>query len=86
MGISMIGIDHSMASVDIRAKFSFTKKNAGSAMEEFVQEDGILGCVILSTCNRMELWVSTDVDWEGDLYESLCEMRGVPANRIGNFL
>ena len=85
MGISMIGIDHSMASVDIRAKFSFTKKNAGSAMEEFVQEDGILGCVILSTCTRRELWVSTDVDWEGDLYESLCEMRGVPAKAYREF-
>ena len=34
MSISMIGIDHSMASVDIRAEFAFTKKNAGSAMEE----------------------------------------------------
>ena len=34
MSISMIGIDHNMAPVDIRAKFAFTKKNAGEAMEK----------------------------------------------------
>ena len=28
MSISMIGIDYNRASVDIRAQFSFTKKNA----------------------------------------------------------
>lgn len=34
MSISMIGIDHNMAPVDIRAHFAFTKKNAGEAMEK----------------------------------------------------
>ena len=77
MSISMIGIDHSMAPVDIRARFAFTKKDAGSAMEELLQESEISGCIILSTCNRMEVWVSTAEDWEGDLYTSLCRMKEV---------
>lgn len=34
MTISMIGIDHGRAPVDIRALFAFTKKNAGEAMEK----------------------------------------------------
>ena len=53
MSISMIGIDHNMAPVDIRAKFAFTKKNAGEAMEKIKNQNGIYGCVILSTCNRL---------------------------------
>lgn len=73
----MIGIDHSMAPVDIRARFAFTKKDAGSAMEELLQESEISGCIILSTCNRMEVWVSTAEDWEGDLYTSLCRIKEV---------
>ena len=32
MTISMIGIDHDRAPVDIRALFAFTKKNAGEAI------------------------------------------------------
>ena len=47
MSISMIGIDHNMAPVDIRAKFAFTKKNAGEAMEKLKETAGIHGCIIL---------------------------------------
>lgn len=68
----MIGIDYNMASVDIRAGFSFTKKNAAAAMERLRKEQGVLGCIILSTCNRMEVWVSTQEEWQGSLYEFLC--------------
>lgn len=77
MSISMIGIDHNRAPVDIRALFAFTKKNAGEAMEKIQKEEGILGCILLSTCNRMELWVSVPEDWEGCLYEQLCRIKGV---------
>ncbi len=77
MSIKMLGIDYNKASVDIRALFSFTKKNAGAAMEKFYGEDGILGCIIISTCNRMEIWTSTAEEWKGCLLEKLCEIKGV---------
>ena len=77
MSISMIGIDHSKASVDIRAKFSFTKKRAVETMKKLKEEHGILGCIILSTCNRMEVWVSTQDDKEISLYEFLCREKEV---------
>ena len=68
----MIGIDYKKASVDVRAQFSFTKKNTVGALENLKKEPGILGCIILSTCNRMEIWASTGEDWQGSLYEFLC--------------
>lgn len=80
MSIYMIGIDHNRASVDIRALFSFTKKAAGEAMAALKGSDGINGCVILSTCNRMEVWVSARQDQGGGargLYERLCAYKGV---------
>lgn len=79
MSICMIGIDHNRAAVDIRSVFSFTKKNAVAAMETFKNTEGILGCVILSTCNRMECWVSAECDWDGSLCELLCSVKGVKA-------
>ena len=79
MGISMIGIDYNRASVDVRAGFSFTKKNAATAMERLKSEQGVLGCIILSTCNRMEIWASAQEEWQGSLYEFLCrEKEKVP--------
>ena len=75
MSISMIGIDHNKASVDMRAQFSFTKKNAGDAMQAMKELEGVHGCVILSTCNRMEVWASVEEGWEGSLFESLCAIK-----------
>ena len=77
MSISMIGIDHNMAPVDIRAKFAFTKKNAGEAMEKIKNQNGIYGCVILSTCNRLEVWASVDDEEEVCLYDCLCRIKGI---------
>ena len=42
MSISMIGIDHSKASVDIRAKFSFTKKRAVEAMKKLNNREKLI--------------------------------------------
>ena len=65
MSIQMLGIDHSRAPVDVRAIFSFTKKNAAAAMDSLKKDCGVEGCIILSTCNRMEIWVSAPEDWKG---------------------
>ena len=85
MSISMIGIDHSKASVDVRAKFSFTKKRAVEAMKKLKEEHGILGCIILSTCNRMEVWVSTQDDKEISLYEFLCREKEVEKDEYQDY-
>lgn len=60
MSIQMIEISHTKASVDVRSMFSFTKKQAADSMLELNKEDGIKGLVIISTCNRMELWASIE--------------------------
>ena len=85
MSIQMIGIDHTKANVDIRALFSFTKKNAAAAMERWKKIPGVLGCVILSTCNRMEIWASTDEKWEGALLEELCRLKEVDPTQYESY-
>ncbi len=81
MGIQMIGIDHNRAVLDVRMIFSFTKKDAGIALEALKQVPGIEGCVLLSTCNRMELWASTEDTFSGSLFEWLCGHREVSAQK-----
>ena len=75
MSIRMIGIDHSRAEIDIRTIFSFTKTKCAEALEIMKEKDGISGCVLLSTCNRMELWVSCEENFTGSLVDLLCEIR-----------
>ena len=77
MTISMIGIDHDRAPVDVRALFAFTKKNAGEAMEKLKEKAGIHGCIILSTCNRLEIWASHEDEQQLSLYQCLCGLKDI---------
>ena len=77
MSIRMTGIDHNLAGIDVRTVFSFTKKKKAEALEYLKTVPGIDGCVILSTCNRMELWASTSEEFHGSLFGLLCEIKQV---------
>ena len=76
MSIRMTGIDHNLAGIDVRTVFSFTKKKKAEALEYLKTVPGIDGCVILSTCNRMELWASTSEEFHGS-FSLLCEIKQV---------
>ena len=58
--IQMTGIDHSTAGVKIREQFSFTVLQAERALQKISSQKGVHGCVLLSTCNRMELYASME--------------------------
>lgn len=60
MRIFMTGIDHSRASLDQRQIFSFTKDEIPEALKKIKSAEGITGAVIISTCNRTEIWYSSD--------------------------
>ncbi|MDO5409008.1 MAG: glutamyl-tRNA reductase [Lachnospiraceae bacterium] len=83
--IKMIGIDHSKAAVEYRELFSFTRAGACRAMEELKEKKGIDGVIILSTCNRMELWVSADEELQLSLYDELCGLKGVESQEYAVF-
>ncbi len=73
----MLEISHIKASVDVRAVFSFTKKQSVSSMIEINKKTGIKGVVIISTCNRMELWASIEDDKSVSLFDLLEEIKQI---------
>lgn len=77
MSIQMAGIDHGLAPIPIREKFSFTKKAQAEALRELLGREGVNGCVVLSTCNRTELWIDGPEEWEAPLEQWLCELKGL---------
>lgn len=81
MDIQMVGIDHSKASIAYRENFSFTKQDAARAMNQIIEwyPEDISGCVLFSTCNRTELYISTKEE-EIDPYEILCRVKGIDAD------
>ena len=75
MSIQMLGIDHTKASIDVRTVFSFTRKNIAESLQKWMTIPQLTGCVIISTCNRMEILASTAE--EVDLFSLLCNEKGV---------
>jgi glutamyl-tRNA reductase len=58
MDISMIGIDYSKACVENRELFALTVSQGVSIAKKIQTKYNARGCIVLSTCNRTELWFS----------------------------
>lgn len=69
----MTGLDHKKAELFIREKFTLTKENIKIFLKKFTSQNKIGGCVLLSTCNRTELYVSIDETDDIDLTRLLCD-------------
>ncbi|MEY8390224.1 glutamyl-tRNA reductase [Lachnospiraceae bacterium] len=77
MNLKMTGIDFTTAGIDIRQRFSFTSKAMAAAIAQIRQKQEIRGCVLLSTCNRMELWLSLEEGAEFAIADFLCRLKGL---------
>ena len=86
MAIWMIGIDHTKADIDVRSLFSFTKKKLQEAYEHFRGFPKLSGSVILSTCNRMEWWLSVSEDADFSPAALLCAFLGLPEADYAPFI
>lgn len=62
MKIIVSALEHSRVPIEVREIFSFTKSAVERLDECIVDMPDVSGCVILSTCNRTELYLSTDED------------------------
>lgn len=75
-----------MAQINVRQCFAFTKNAMTIAMEKIKEDKRIKGCVILSTCNRMELWLSLSEGVELDLPTYICSLKALNAEEYKKFL
>lgn len=56
MAFNILGINHKTAPVALREKVSFTEERLLAALQTLRKESGVAEVVILSTCNRTELY------------------------------
>jgi len=76
----VLGISHKTAPVEIRELFSFSQESLESGVRQLLEKDHVEECVILSTCNRVEIYaVSENVELcLESVKEFLSEFHGVP--------
>lgn len=77
MIILMTGLDYKKAELKVREKFAFTKEQKRKFLKEFTDKNNITGCVLLSTCNRTELYISIEEDKKNNLTKMLCDFLNI---------
>ena len=58
MSLFVLGLNHRTAPIELRECLHLSEEGRKLAMEQFRREGGLQGCVVLSTCNRFEIYGS----------------------------
>ena len=56
MQLVVLGLNHKTVSVDIREQFAISEESARSGLRHLDEQEGIEEAVVLSTCNRTEIY------------------------------
>src|SRR5690349_6180260 len=81
MTFVVIGINHRTAPVEIREKVVFADAELADALRELNGKPGVRESVIVSTCNRTEMYCFTDSDRES-LVRWLGEWHDLASHRL----
>lgn len=59
---SVVGWSHHQTPIDLRERLAFSPEQVQSALKQFSQQFPDVECVLLSTCNRVEIYVAAEED------------------------
>lgn len=85
MQVQMIGIDYEKADLDTRALFSFHHHASLEGAIDLKETYQLSGVVILSTCNRTEVYISTK-EHRKDLLDMVCSLKGISSGNYRNMV
>ena len=82
MTLLMSGLDCHRTPLDQRQRLAFTPSMAEQFLRWLRSQPGVEGCVLLSTCNRTELYISGSAETP---WRFLCRWSGVPEGEMEPF-
>src|SRR5258708_5342164 len=87
MRFSITGLNHKSAPVEVRERLAFDESSIPDALKILCRKPGVMEGMILSTCNRVEVAVSSD-GCEGDpeMDEFFAETRNVERDWVRPYL
>ena len=88
MFVTLVGVNHKRASVEIREKLAFNESQLPAMFEKLKASGNISGCVINSTCNRTEIYAtSMDIDAAlSEIWEFLSAESGIEVEQLQDHL
>jgi glutamyl-tRNA reductase len=81
MHLFLLGVSHRTAPVDLRERLDFSSRDVGAAVEALATRASAAESVVLSTCNRSEIYVASSAPARarGDIIQFLTEYHRLPA-------
>ena len=85
--IAVLSVNHQLAPVEIREKVAFAQNELIGAITKLTSTPGILSCVVLSTCNRSEIYVASESGQiERTLGEFLANTHDIEHQNLSQYL
>lgn len=81
MPLKVIGLNHHSAPIAVRESFAFSPEQLDAALKSWLHRFGDLEAVLLSTCNRTELYLADEeghLPEDREVFEFLCEEKRLP--------
>ncbi|HEV2494365.1 MAG TPA: glutamyl-tRNA reductase [Terriglobia bacterium] len=66
MNLVLVGINHRTAPVEVRERMNIQESHLAGAVSRLVHREGVAEGMILSTCNRVEVFANTQEGFEGE--------------------
>jgi glutamyl-tRNA reductase len=84
MHLLLVGISHRTAPVDLRERIDFQARGVAEALRALAERGSAREAVVVSTCNRAELYVACDeaAATRQDLVHFVSDFNGVPSTEI----
>jgi glutamyl-tRNA reductase len=86
MQLIAFGINHTTASVDVRERLSFAPEQIPYALHELTQATAAREAVILSTCNRTEIYCGLDDACQDQIVAWLAHYQQMPLETLRQYL
>lgn len=85
MPLQILGINHTTAPVDIRERVVIPESSMPDALANLNSQHGINAGIIVSTCNRTEVYCETEFDLPTTLIQWLANYNGLEADSIEKY-
>jgi glutamyl-tRNA reductase len=87
MHLTLVGLSHKTAPIEIREKLTFPAHVQPQALDSLTSGDEIAEAVILSTCNRTEVYAVAATDAGTDaVIDFLCEFHDLDRHELARYL
>lgn len=82
--IFLLGISHRTASIELRERLDFSEQELPNATAQLLKRPSVNAVVVLSTCNRSELYVqcTNPKDAQKDIFDFLCEFKEISPDEL----